>query len=184
MVDLERESMLRHPLMVVLAGVSTLSLTTAATADLTNDTIRFEFYGDGFGTFVTECDVEYDAVTGVFSDVTITDVAAETHFENPFWTGGPVTDLFQLTFLPEGFLSCTIQLDVEGYGPMKIDLELGVAYTEPFGWEGGLYGTYGPPMPFGAGESFTGDWNARVVPAPGALALLGVAGLAGRRRRD
>ena len=177
--------MLRHPLMVALAGVSTLSLTTAATAELTNDTIQFRFTGYEFGTFVTECDVEYDAITGVFSDVTITDVAAETYFENPFWSFSKAGLWYLLDLSVGESLSCTIQLDVEGYGPMQIDLELGVVYSQQLRqWTGGLSGTYGPYTPFGAGESFTGDWSARVVPAPGALALLGVAGLAGRRRRD
>jgi MYXO-CTERM domain-containing protein len=183
MVVLERESMLRHPLMVALAGVSTLSLTTAATADLANDRILFQFQCLEFGTFVTECDVEYDAITGDFSDFTITDVAAETYFDNPSWRSGKLWRSLRVQVAET--LSCTIQLDVEGYGPMRIDLEGVVLFSAQLElWEGDLYGTYGPDTPFGAGESFTGDWSARVVPAPGALALLGVAGLAGRRRRD
>ncbi len=182
MVVLERESMLRHPLMVALAGVSTLSLTTAATADLTNGTIEFELTGYEFATFVWECDLEYDDITGVFSDVTITNVDADIDFEPEF----NITDhgLPTFTFRNYQGLSCTILLDAEGYGPMQIYMDLQFNYSQTEGWQGSLTGTYGPPMPFGAGESFTGDWNARVVPAPGALALLGVAGLAGRRRRD
>jgi MYXO-CTERM domain-containing protein len=183
MVVLERESMLRHPLMVALAGVSTLSLTTAATADLTNGTIEFEFNAYELGTFVWVCEQEYDAITGVISDVTITDVVGQFYFQPPYDDHATtLAEQIQWRTTSET-LSCTIQFDVEGVGPWQIDMQLEGGYLG-YTWYGSLNATYGPYTPFGAGESFTGDWSARVVPAPGALALLGVAGLAGRRRRD
>ena len=47
-------------------------------------------------------------------------------------------------------------------------------------WE---YGGTGDWTAGGAGASNTAFYVSTVVPAPGALALLGLAGLAGRRRR-
>ncbi|MFM1832620.1 MAG: hypothetical protein RLZZ461_936, partial [Planctomycetota bacterium] len=39
-------------------------------------------------------------------------------------------------------------------------------------------------LPFGETVTQSGEWSAQIVPAPGAIALFGLAGLSGRRRRD
>ena len=62
--------------------------------------------------------------------------------------------------------------DGEGFGWSAPELTASYYYEQGSGFQGGETGT------------LTGSWSALVVPSPGAMALLGLAGLAGRRRRD
>ena len=47
-----------------------------------------------------------------------------------------------------------------------------------------MIGASQPPTPFAGPVTQNGIWSAQVVPAPGVIALFGLAGLTGRRRRD
>jgi hypothetical protein len=62
-------------------------------------------------------------------------------------------------------------------------------YTAQDGWSAPVfeaYYIYQPGSGFQGAETgvVTGSWSAQIVPAPGAIALFGLAGLSGRRRRD
>ena len=74
--------------------------------------------------------------------------------------------------------------DVPGYGPLRIDMILESDRSGPLPWSGTAAVVWGPGTPFGDGVSQTGTWSAQIVPAPGAIALVGLAGLNARRRRD
>ncbi|MAH66341.1 MAG: hypothetical protein CMJ27_08110 [Phycisphaerae bacterium] len=68
---------------------------------------------------------------------------------------------------------------------MRIELAGDVEWNPLFNqWSGSVTGTASPYTPFGAGGSpLSGTWSAQIVSAPGAIALLGLGGLARRRRR-
>lgn len=87
-------------------------------------------------------------------------------------------------FDPTNFVLSMDLNDVPGYGPLSIEMGLSSKISGPMPWYGTGEIVWGPGMPFGDGVSQTGTWSAQIVPAPGAIALLGLGGLARRRRRD
>ncbi len=86
--------------------------------------------------------------------------------------GGTEDDTFGVTFtIPEAPLD---------QGPMSI--VIGGNYNfETDIWEGTFTATLGSGSGF-AGAEYAGEWSGQVVPAPTGIALLGIAGLARRRR--
>lgn len=88
-----------------------------------------------------------------------------------------------------GFTQDTFEMQVDlvnvpGYGAMHIEVYgLGI-YDGGGAWSGEVEITWGPGLPFGETFTQSGEWSAQIVPAPGAIALFGLAGLSGRRRRD
>ena len=164
---------------------------TGAIADMATDQVEFNFNfttGEFPGSEVTEwftthTDVlTYDHATGHVS-TTYTE-----HLDMTFAIGSQVVtteanlsyawhsgvDLFDMSILiPEAPLD---------YGPMRIDISGEYVYSAD-SWEGTFTATLGPDVGF-AGTGFSGNWNAQVIPAPAGIALLGIAGLARRRRRN
>ena len=69
-----------------------------------------------------------------------------------------------------------------GFGPMRIAFGGPIQYNEFEGWSGQLTATIAPGDGF-VGEGYIVNFTGQVVPTPGAVALFGLAGLAGRRRR-
>jgi hypothetical protein len=91
-----------------------------------------------------------------------------------------------LSFLGTGedYFEATMDLvNVPGYGAMHIEITGSASYHQGR-WEGTAQITWGPGLPFAGTVTQSGEWSARIVPAPGAIALFGLAGLSGRRRRD
>ena len=74
-------------------------------------------------------------------------------------------------------------VNVPGYGAMHIEIEGSGLYKDEI-WQGEVQITWGPGLPFAETVTQSGEWSAQIVPAPGAIALFGLAGLSGRRRRD
>lgn len=91
------------------------------------------------------------------------------------------------SFVHDGFgIDATMEIPEAplDYGPMTIVFEGGVSY-QPFSerWAGNLTATITPGNGF-VGESYAVDFVAQVVPAPGVMTMLALAGIAGGRRRD
>lgn len=149
----------------------TLATATAASADL----YTLDFYGaaDFVGPVNGQLTLDLDAFGhGSFLGT------VGTNF-------GPATAEGTAVFGPLVFISGSIEGTLD-FGPLgTYDLSL---FFNP-SLDGGLGEGFGTLTGFdpGAGEEVTGNiwvdgWSLTAVPAPGALALLGLAGL-GRRRR-
>ena len=141
----------------------TLAMTAAASADLYS--LEFTAMADFVGPVTGQLDLDLDEFGGSFFG------AVETNF-------GPAAAVGTAAFAPtltSGALDGTLD-----FGPFgSYDLILNFF---PGAGSGTLTG-FDP----GAGQVVTGDifvseWSITAIPAPGALALLGLAGL-GRRRR-
>ena len=83
-----------------------------------------------------------------------------------------------------GFSMTMDLVDVPGYGPMNIEISGGYGTYFQQSWSGEVEITWGPGNPLAGTVTQQGEWFAQVVPAPSAIALLGLAGLSARRRRD
>jgi len=82
-----------------------------------------------------------------------------------------------------GFSMTMDLVDVPGYGPMNIEISGYGTYFQQ-SWSGEAEITWGPGNPLAGTVTQQGEWFAQVVPAPSAIALLGLTGLSARRRRD
>ena len=104
------------------------------------------------------------------------------------WEVNPITISVIEGWADPGFgFSMTMDLvDVPGYGPMNIEISGNGTYSPHMGgsWSGEVEITWGPGNPLAGTVTQQGEWFAQVVPAPSAIALLGLAGLSARRRRD
>lgn len=99
----------------------------------------------------------------------------------------PITiSVIEGNFSELGFSMTMDLVDVPGYGPMNIEISGTGAHTWHQGgfWSGEAEITWGPGNPLAGTVTQQGEWFAQVVPAPSAIALLGLAGLSARRRRD
>ena len=189
--DHGEDFMNRFTTMALAAG--TLALATGSVAQAEMVEFNYTLYGYAPGNpDVTEWGMSH------ISDVTITDYTGY-HFllsgqtiEFQLDIGGQQVPVEFVDGLGLGFeksfaMTTTIE-NVPNYGPMQIVIGgTGVyhPFSEPPRWEGTVAITWGPPgNPFGAPVTQNGIWSAQVVPAPGVVALFGLAGLAGRRRRD
>ena len=167
------------------AGLASAVIAGAASADVTVDVIDFSAVGGVFEEIFAE-----GALTGTLTGVGV-DVVL-TGSENFTWA-----DDFTILVGSDG--STAPLLQAGGFS------DLGA--LERISWANGASGDDGttcidaqdlatPVVPFSVsiGNGYTpggnGTWNGTftlfgvdLIPAPGALALLGVAGLAGRRRR-
>jgi hypothetical protein len=89
-----------------------------------------------------------------------------------------------LSVAPQG--SGSAQYSLARYGPNQV-IASGTTLTSPLAWNGTLStGIYSLSVQFETvqgGSAFSGEIASVIVPAPGALALLGAAGLVGKRRR-
>ena len=166
-----------------------LMCSTGAIAGVTTDQVEFNFNftsGEFPGSEVqqwttTHTDLlSYDETNGLVW------TTATSHIDMTFAIGDQVVTseaditytfgglyLFDMTFyVPEAPLD---------YGPMTIDIN--GDYDFNGNWEGTFTATLSPDLGF-AGTELTGNWSAQVIPAPAGIALLGIAGLARRRRRN
>ncbi len=178
----------RFTTMALAAG--TLAVATASVAQAEMVQFNYTWYGYAPGNpDVTEWGMSH------ITDVTI---SGNTFFDEKYLKGtvnfqldiggqqipvelGAYTSVF---YLDSGFGMTTEIADVPNYGPMQIAIG-GVGEGDLGYWYGTVEITWGPPgNPFGAPVTQNGIWSAQVVPAPGVVALFGLAGLTGRRRRD
>lgn len=88
------------------------------------------------------------------------------------------------TTLVDTFQMTVDLVNVPGYGAMHIEIDGGGAWDGQDTWSGEAQISWGPGLPFAGTVTQSGEWSAQIVPAPGAIALFGLAGLSGRRRRD
>ena len=175
---------------IYTAGCLALMCSTAVMAELTTNEVEFNFNftsGEFPGSEVqqwstTHVDLlTYDETSGrVFTTLT-------EHVDMTFAIGDEViTATVDASY---AFQSSSYEFDMSfvipeaplDYGPMTIDIS--GDYDFNGNWAGTFTATLGPGSGFGAAE-YTGDWNAQVIPAPAGVALIGIAGLAGRRRRS
>ena len=178
--------------LATLAGVFALALAPlpTANADLVTDTVSFnyEIYGPVPGIPVEnwfikhDFDLTYDSSSGFFQDETI-------NVDFTFVVGGEeftVDGTYQRFAYGDGAFEASIEIPEApfDYGPMTLEFGGGVGH-DAFAqrWSGKITASISPGNGF-SGETYDVDFNAQVVPAPGALALFGCALLAGRRRRD
>lgn len=173
---------------LLCAGVAACAMTAVASADVTYEFV--DFTADGFEFFEIFAAGE---LTG-----TLTGVGVDATLVLP---GESFTWANDLTILVGTADFSTINLQAGGFSNTGAD--------ERFGWANGNSGSagttvvdsvsLGTPLDMSALTVFLGNgygsggpgvWTGSItlqgvdlVPAPGALALLGMAGLAGRRRR-
>ena len=178
--------------LATLAGGFALALAPlpTANADLVTDTVSFNYqiYGPVWATpveswFIShDFDLTYDSSSGFFSDETINVDFTFVVDGEEFTVDGTYQ---RFTYGSAGFeASIEIPEAPLGYGPMTLEIGGPVvhnAFAER--WSGNITAGITPGNGF-SGETYDVDFNAQVVPAPGALALFGCALLAGRRRRD
>ena len=164
----------------VLACVATAAIAGSAAADFIGyyDHANWDFFTEGAGYVATATDTQLtligdDSSWGGYTEYTITAQGAGDFvfdwsyytINSPGWDAG-------------GYIvgGTYYQLD-DGYGPGSGSVSVAVGDGDTIGFY-----VYSADGVFGPGyltiTNFTGP-----VPAPGALALLGLAGLASRRRR-
>ena len=187
--------MTRSSCLVLTAGVTVLGAASVATADLVTQPVYFNLNFSGFypGTiddwFIEhDFEVTYDDddatnnfVDGEYKDVDATfDVGGEQivvtlDFQNQqeYGQGKEFGMRYVIPDAPFGF------------GPMEIEM-FGQVWFEGNIWTGSFEASISSGSGFfGDGEIYDDvDFSAAVIPAPGAIALFGLAGLSGRRRRD
>ena len=178
--------------LATLAGVFALALAPlpTANADLVTDTVSFNYqiYGPVPGIPVEnwlirhDFDLTYDNTSGHFQDQI-------TNVEFTFVVGGEeftVDGIYQRFVYGKGGFEASIEIPEApfDYGPMTLVIGGSVIHnTLAERWSGNITASISPGNGF-SGETYDVDFNAQVVPAPGAMALFGCTLLAGRRRRD
>ena len=185
--------MTRSSCLALTAGVTVLGAASVATADLVTQPVSFsfEFLGPYPGTvesWLIEHDLEvtFDEFTGNIESGFYQAVEAT------FVVGGEqITVGTEIRYeIPENpdlnFISIIFAIPDAPFefGPMEIGIA-GFYNFRPGSWNGVLQaGISSGSGFFGDGENYDVDFSAAVIPAPGAIALFGLAGLSGRRRRD
>ena len=184
--------MTRFPYLPLAAVVTVLGAASVATADFVTSPVSFRsnfsgsYPGGPAESWSIEHDLEvtYDESTGNFSTGIYSDVQAT------FVIGGEqimVTSEIYNSY--EGKSSFDMKFMIPdaplGFGPMEIAI-YGAAATYSFGlWSGQMEASISSGSGFfGDGETYDVDFSAEVIPAPGAVAVLGLAGMVARRRRD
>lgn len=166
------------------AAVATLSLAGTALAGVETVPVEFtiEFTTDLFGPVMLSN--TFDATQSTEGGVTVLSFGGSGSFDlgTPGITldysdlavvfGGEFIDGSSNAQLMDGGTETNYTFELTGFGDLwdgSSASGVGVVYLSSNGF-----------VP----ESYAATWSINQVPAPGALALLGVAGLAGRRRRD
>ena len=103
---------------------------------------------------------------------------------SPVEVSNSAPHVIQFTTVVDAFEMTVDLVNVPGYGAMHIEIEGGGVWDGSSTWSGAAQISWGPGLPFGETVTQSGEWSAQIVPAPGAIALFGLAGLSGRRRRD
>jgi len=177
---------------LLLMGLASSALCSTASADFEDGQIEFSF------EFSENIVYYFPLLTNFFVDASYDD--GEGTFQVPGGSGsvdivaGDFSGTREQTWLPmfpgtviDAFEAEFVIFDMPyDYGDMRIELVGEVGWEpDPGQWGGTVTGTASPYTPFGDGGSpLSGTWSAQIVPAPGAIALLGLGGLARRRRRD
>ncbi|MHC4869428.1 MAG: hypothetical protein ACYTE2_07065 [Planctomycetota bacterium] len=169
---------------------SALSLATGSVAVGEQQQVEFNYTWYGYAPNAPAVD------SWSMSHLSVVDWEPDGRFHVPGGTlnldlivGGEVNPI-TISVLTGGFLeggfSMTMDLvDVPGYGPMNIEISGGGKFFQDGAvWSGEVEITWGPGNPLAGTVTQQGEWFAQVVPAPSAIALLGLAGLSARRRRD
>ena len=176
---------------LLLMGLASSALCSTASADFEGGQMEFQFEYQSFPGYDLPLlanftvDAFYDVNDGSFEvpsgsgpiDIVVGDYSGSSrHGYKQFFYITKLFEEFEVDFVIEDMPG--------GFPDMQIELTVGVAYESGAGWSGIFEGTASPYTPFGAGGSpVSGTWSAQIVPAPGGLALLGLGGLARRRRR-
>ena len=182
----------RFSCLALTAGVTVLGAASVATADLVTQPVSFTvdfsgFYpGEGaYWLIQHDLEVTYNNVSGGYSEI-YEDVDAT------FVVGGEqIVVTTEIDLFYSGIGNAQFEMTYEipdapfGYGPMEIVLNGDVDFGTNDGWSGQLQASVSSGSGFfGDGENYDVDFSAEIIPAPGAIALFGLAGLSGRRRRD
>ena len=177
---------------LLLMGLASSAICSTASADFEDGRIEFNFAFQGYPQY------NFPLLTSFLVDASYDD--GEGTFQVPGGSGsvdivaGDFSGTREQTWLP---LAPPLVVDVfeaefvifdmpYDYGDMRIELAGDVGWQPLLRqWGGTVTGTASPYTPFGAGGSpLSGTWSAQIVPAPGAIALLGLGGLSRRRHRD
>ena len=182
----------------IASGIAAAAVASAASADITVSLTNQTFTGFNFQQFVdyTQFNV-VGTLTGASINVTLNNSVAYTYADDlcvyvdvePLSTGGKLQiggfsslSAAQRYFWPNGGSSAPGTTSIG-----SVSLTTALAFTGNKAVDGTIWLGNG----YGAGGT-SGTWtgtvtlfgvNAVAIPAPGALALLGVAGFASRRRR-
>jgi len=170
---------------------SALSLATGSVAVGEQGQVKFDYTWYGYAPSTPAVD------SWSMSHLSVVDWEPDGHFEVYDGTlnldlivGGEVNPIAISVLVgshQDMVFTMTMDLvNVPGYGPMNIEI-IGDGFFDSHD-EGSWYGqveiTWGPGNPLAGTVTQQGEWFAQVVPAPSAIALLGLAGLSARRRRD
>ena len=185
--------MTRVTTMALAAGTLALATGSVAQAE-TVETVEFNFIWYGYAPNAPE------VTSWGMSHITDVSFAPNGDFSGP---AGPTLNFyldidgelspveisnsapFLLFYTGQEDFEMTMDLvNVPGYGAMHIEIDGSGSIYDQGTWEGEVQITWGPGLPFGETVTQSGEWSAQIVPAPGAIALFGLAGLSGRRRRD
>ncbi len=180
--------MTRVTTMALAAAAMSLSTGTVAHAEM----VEFNYIWYGYAPATPELN------SWAMSHITDVSVAPNGDFSGPevptlnFYLDidgelSPVEvaneQLFSVIGTKDYFEATMDLVNVPGYGAMHIEITGSASYHQGR-WEGTAQITWGPGLPFAGTVTQSGEWSAQIVPAPGAIALFGLAGLSGRRRRD
>ena len=182
----------------IASGIAAASLVSAASADITVTLTNQTFTGFNFSQFVdyTQFNI-VGSLTGAAINVTLDASVAYTYADDlcvyvdvePLSTGGRLQiggfsnlSASQRYFWPNGGSSAPGTTSIG-----SVSLTTALAFTgdkavDGTVWLGNGYGAAGTSGTWSGTVTLFGV-DAVAVPAPGALALLGLAGFAGRRRR-
>ena len=185
--------MTRFPYLPLAAVVTVLGAASVATADFVTNPVSFRCDFSGFypGGPAESWSIEYDLEVTYDESLGSFDKGKTSFVQATFVVGGEqimVTSGINNTFRGESYLEIGFMIPDApfGFGPMEIAIFGPVSYEGNCGcWfaemQAGISSGSGF---FGDGETYDVDFSAEVIPAPGAIALFGLAGLSGRRRRD
>ena len=158
--------------MLTAAGAATTAFAASASAELL--TFNYDYYAGESGWSIS------DASGNVVASASAAVVSTTLSYSSGLWYGNSASGAY-----PYGYLHL-VELDLAA-GDYTIVLTDtwgdGWEYYSPVGSGMSAFVGGGLTLAFTAGSSTSGTFTVGGIPAPGALALLGLAGLASRKRR-
>jgi MYXO-CTERM domain-containing protein len=158
--------------MLTAAGAATTAFAASASAELL--TFNYDYYANESGWSIADSDgnVVISAAAAV--------VSTSLSYSSGLWYGNSASSPY-----PYGYLHLvSVALAAGDYTITLTDTwGDGWEYFSPTGSGLSAFVGGGLTLAFTSGSSVTGSFTVGAIPAPGALALLGLAGLASRKRR-
>ena len=154
--------------MLTAAGTASVALSGMASAELVNFSVHYD-------TYYSEASWQLSNSSGMIASMTslaVTGIDTASSNFSAYQSGPSIFVNFQLD-LPAGDYTLAMQ-DTWGDGWVWAGAAGGIGVSGPVAGDSLFFA-------FSSGSTASGSFT--VVPAPGALALLGLAGVAGRRRR-